>query len=263
MANHSVETAFNVPVTPDEATLLEECFLTAEDICNDFPTVPLEGLEAARACYATRSNTFRTLFPEQDDEDDPFASFLGLWSDPEFPSFGTDITVEEAPDGSGLVAFIRGHEADIDALAMLIQKVCTSALPFGFEWASTCDHFRPNQHGGGYLVITGSEIVGNSTRSMIETAMRSLLRETKSLSTITTARVTLSVAVFDEQLMWRSAHAAYEQANGTADDGDFMDICGTDQEPDICACLEMIFDPGESPRGIEILDSLAAIGPIT
>src|SRR3546814_2014357 len=77
-------------------------------------------------------------------------------------------------DDTGLVAFIRGHEADVEALASLIQKVCKSALPFGFEWASTCDKFRPGQHGGGYFVITGTEILGASTREMMDETLRSV-----------------------------------------------------------------------------------------
>src|SRR3546814_17944108 len=36
MANNYVETAFNVPVTPEEASLLEECFLVAEKLSPGF-----------------------------------------------------------------------------------------------------------------------------------------------------------------------------------------------------------------------------------
>lgn len=75
----------------------------------------------------------------------------------------------------------------------------------------------------------------------------------------TFAHVTLYVEVCDEQAMWRRAYGTYEESNGTADQGDFEDICGTEQEPDIAECLRMIFDPGDSPPGIQIHDSAATI----
>lgn len=42
MANTYLETAFNVPVTPDEAALLEECFATAAEISAGFASIPQE-----------------------------------------------------------------------------------------------------------------------------------------------------------------------------------------------------------------------------
>lgn len=75
----------------------------------------------------------------------------------------------------------------------------------------------------------------------------------------TSASVTLHVEVFDPQAMWEHAYAVYEEGNGTADQGDFEDMCGTREEPDITECLRMIFDPGESPPGIQINDSSAEV----
>lgn len=72
---------------------------------------------------------------------------------------------------------------------------------------------------------------------------------------LTGASVTLRIEIIDEQAMWRHAYAGFEQINGTADQADFEDMCGTEQAPDICGCLRMIFDSGESPPGLQIDDS--------
>lgn len=174
MSNNYIETAFNVPVTPSEASLLEECFATAADISDGFPCPPLEEMDAAKACYAARSEGFKATFPERDDEEDPFATFLELWSDPDFPSFDADLSIGTPPDGNGLVAFISGQQADVFALASLIQKVCKSALPFGFEWAAVSSKLRPGEIGGGYLVITDIEVFGGSTHWLMAETLQTL-----------------------------------------------------------------------------------------
>jgi len=90
------------------------------------------------------------------------------------------------------------------------------------------------------------------------------------------ASVTLQVEVFDQQGMWDHAfrtyalshldHKVYDDAQPThlADEllGEFEPMCGTREDPDIGECLRMIFDPGESPPGIQIEDSSAEVeGP--
>lgn len=75
----------------------------------------------------------------------------------------------------------------------------------------------------------------------------------------TFARVTLHVEVYDEQAMWRRVYGFYEENNGTADQYDFEDMCGTEQEPDIAGCLTMIFDPVDIPSGVELHDVSAEI----
>lgn len=90
------------------------------------------------------------------------------------------------------------------------------------------------------------------------------------------ASVTLHVEVFDPQAMWDHAFGAYagpqlrykihDPADPTrlSDDlhGEFVALCGTRDDPDIGECLRMIFDPGESPPGIQIEDSSAEIAPL-
>lgn len=75
--------------------------------------------------------------------------------------------------------------------------------------------------------------------------------------------VKIDVRVFDERALWRAAYAHYEEENGTADQGHFMEICGNPDDKegstvDVGACLLMLFDPGVSPDGCEIQGSAAA-----
>lgn len=174
MADNYVETAFTISVTRDEAELLKECCEVADEISFDFPTIQLDGNEAAKAYYAKRSEAFRTTFPEQGNEEDPFAAFLELWSHPDYPSFDADMTISKSPDGDGQEAYFCGVQVDTDALASLIQRVCKSALPFGFEWANYCSKPRSGEFGGGYLVITDTDIIGGSTHWLMQETLNSL-----------------------------------------------------------------------------------------
>ncbi|MBO9375527.1 hypothetical protein GG804_01990 [Sphingomonas histidinilytica] len=172
MGSTHLETAFTIGVTPDEAALLEECLATAGQIYTGFAAIPLDEMDAARACYAERSEAFKATFPWRDDEENPFASFLALWSDPDFPDFGAHISIADDAGGKGKVAIIQGHEADVSALASLIQKVCKSALPFGFEWTIVSDKSGRDGFGGGYFVITEAGIFGDSTRAIVERTLQ-------------------------------------------------------------------------------------------
>jgi len=87
------------------------------------------------------------------------------------------------------------------------------------------------------------------------------------------ASVTLHVEVFDPQAMWDHAFRAYTgpqlryKIHDPADPtrlgdelhGQLVALCGTRDDPDIGECLRMIFDPGESPPGIQIEDSSAEV----
>lgn len=143
MANNFLEASFQIRVAVAEATLLAECFETTDMISSDFPGIDDEGLDAARICYEARSDAFRSAFPQQNNEEDPFAAFLRLWSDPDFPSFDADLSIGDTDDEAARMAFVSGYQVDVEALARLIQTVCKPALPFGFEWAARCDRLRP------------------------------------------------------------------------------------------------------------------------
>lgn len=75
----------------------------------------------------------------------------------------------------------------------------------------------------------------------------------------TAASITLHVDVFDEQAMWDHARQIGEAQNAFVDEEAVVDMLGTREEPLIGECLRMIFDPGESPPGIQINDSSAEV----
>lgn len=73
------------------------------------------------------------------------------------------------------------------------------------------------------------------------------------------ASVTVQVEVFDQQAMWDHAYKIYDESmpNVSSDQTylEFVEMCGPRDEPKIGDCLQMIFDPGESPPGVQINDS--------
>ena len=91
MANHYLQTAFAIPVTPAEALLLKECFAVSAQLSSDFAELSSDSLQAVKTCYASLSEAFRNTFPKKPEEEDPFADFLDLWSDPGFPEFDIDL----------------------------------------------------------------------------------------------------------------------------------------------------------------------------
>ncbi len=63
MANF-LQTAFAIPISPYEATLLEECFIVAAKLSSDFAELPIDGMQTVKAYYASRSEPFRIAFPQ-------------------------------------------------------------------------------------------------------------------------------------------------------------------------------------------------------
>ena len=78
---------------------------------------------------------------------------------------------------------------------------------------------------------------------------------------MTNANVTIYVTVYDEQALWKHAYAKMESDTGTQDQGYVEEVLGTLTEPNVGACLQMIFDPGESPPGVCIIESTSEIEP--
>lgn len=174
MPNYYLQTVFNIPVTAEEATLLEECFAVSIHLCENLAELPANGMQAVKDYYASRSEAFRTTFPTKPEEEDPFAGFFDLWSDPCNPAFDADLSIRNDSEDKHPLALISGHEVDVHALASLIQKVCKSALPLGFQWANVADRDVPDAFGGGYYVITDREIFGGSTSWLMDETLQTL-----------------------------------------------------------------------------------------
>jgi len=163
MADYFTKTAFEIKVTAAEAALLHECLDVASTLFDIEDEVSLTGVASQL------STAFRQTFPAI--AGDSFASFRGLFVDPDFPEFGVSLTVRCQGDDSAVLVF-SGEQVHVDAVARLIRKVCKSALPFSFSWASTCSRMRPGEFGGGYFVITDQDIIGGSTDDLIRQALK-------------------------------------------------------------------------------------------
>lgn len=177
MANYYLQTVFSVPVTAEEAALLEESFAVSVHVSNVLAELPDGREDAVNTYYGSLSEAFRTTFPEKQDDGGhfaPFATFLELWSDPCLPVFEADLSIRTDSEGKHPFALVSGHEVDVHALASLIQKVCKSALPFGFQWADVADKNVPGAFGGGYYVITDREIFGGSTSWLMDETLQTL-----------------------------------------------------------------------------------------
>src|SRR3546814_12638126 len=64
MANNYVETAFNVPVPPEEASLLAECFLVAEKLSPGFSKTSPEAMQALEYLGPDYTVAFRHTLPK-------------------------------------------------------------------------------------------------------------------------------------------------------------------------------------------------------
>lgn len=71
----------------------------------------------------------------------------------------------------------------------------------------------------------------------------------------------MDVEILDPQEFWDAANACYHNNNHTRDydavEIEFVDACGTREEPELHHCAQMLFDPGESPGGCQIHSSFA------
>lgn len=160
MANHFTKASFMLAVTPAEAEVLRKIADALETV-GDAALAP--GERAAR--FAALGPAFSTCFPPTEAE--PFDSFLGIFSDPDYPSLGFTLQVDPPVDTDTVSVWIHGDQVDIEAAASLIQAVAKSALPFGFEYALDCDRMRPGEFGGGYVVIRADDIeFGGSARGL-------------------------------------------------------------------------------------------------
>ncbi|WP_404479084.1 hypothetical protein [Novosphingobium sp. BL-52-GroH] len=115
--------------------------------------------------YKKLGPRFAALLPPKDGDD--FGSFLDLFDDRDFPSFDCSIVISEVDaEGHCKVSF-SGNQFGVDQVANLIFTACKSALPCAFSWAHTCDALRPDEFGGGCVIITEAGIDFHSTTGII------------------------------------------------------------------------------------------------
>lgn len=159
MANNYLSSSFILEMTAEDAEMVrlaQEASVILEFYAGDSP----RDIE-----YKKLGPRFAALFPPKDEDD--FGSFLDLFDDPNFPSFDCSIVISEVDaDGHCKVSF-SGHQFGVDQVANLIFTACKSALPCAFSWAHTCDALRPDEFGGGCVIITEAGIDFHSTTGII------------------------------------------------------------------------------------------------
>lgn len=67
-----------------------------------------------------------------------------------------------------------------------------------------------------------------------------------------TYTVSIEVEVTDEAALYESARTYAMNDGGFDDVADLESCLGTQAEPNVSGCLQMLFDPGQSPSGTEI-----------
>lgn len=159
MADHYLETAFSIAVTVEEAALLAAAISAAERLSG--ADCPDRG-----AAYAELGPAFAAAFPAS--AEDPFATFLQLFDDPDFPQFDADIEIGESDASAQVLVYFAGRQFGVEQVARLIFAVAKSALPFGFEYAYTCSKLRCGEFGGGAVIITPGGIEYRSTGRALE-----------------------------------------------------------------------------------------------
>ncbi|QEH80976.1 hypothetical protein EIK56_23880 [Sphingomonas sp. C8-2] len=159
MANNYLSSSFILEMTAEDAEMVrlaQDASVILEFYAGDSP----RDIE-----YKKLGPRFAALFPPKDGDD--FGSFLDLFDDPDFPSFDCSIVISEVDaEGHCKVSF-SGNQFGVDQVANLIFTACKSAIPCAFSWAHTCDALRPDEFGGGCVIITEAGIDFHSTTGII------------------------------------------------------------------------------------------------
>lgn len=155
MANNYLSSSFVLEMTAEDAEMVklaQDASYYASDTPRDID-------------YKKLGPRFAAVFPHKDGED--FGSFLDLFDDPTFPTFDCDIKIEQPNDEGRCLVSFSGNQFGVDQVANLIFTACKSALPCAFSWAHTCDALRPDEFGGGCVIITDAGIDFHSTTGIM------------------------------------------------------------------------------------------------
>lgn len=176
MSDYYTKAAFFIDVSNDEAEFMRECFEISERLEDG-----MSGESDWESYEKGTSETFKRTFPAES-RSNPFGQFRKLFDDQNYPTFGCHIHLNDhvGEGKEGCSALLRGDHMDVEAVSKLIQLACKSALPFGFEWSTTSDLLDLGEQGGGYFVISESEIKGGSTESLMREALAEIRCDTHS-----------------------------------------------------------------------------------
>lgn len=186
MANNYIQAAFAVTVTASEAQLIAGVETAIEAIDQD-----LLG-EARQEAYDNLGPAFATVFPPIGD--DPFSGLMPIFPDEDFPCLDATIIIQDGPDDATKVVTFSGEQFGIEQIANLLFACAKSALPIGFEYASTCDKLRNDEFGGGAVIITTDGINYHSTHTIVRDAMSAKTQGDSPLPALNLPEVPASVS---------------------------------------------------------------------
>jgi hypothetical protein len=132
MANYRTSTCFRVGCSDAEAALLHE----------------LDGYGDAAGADINPSGEFLRAFPTTSAHPlSGFHEFLDNEGVSHWPCFREDLFKEDGAWHFGSI------EINLEYIEAVIARVCRSALPLRFGWATTCSKLRPGAFGGGVSVV--------------------------------------------------------------------------------------------------------------
>ena len=164
MSNSYTKTAFELTMLPDEFKLLKEVVSVSEMLA--WHETSNEDLPAK---FDECSQAFRDLFPAVNGNS--FERFLELFDDPDYPVLDFDIDQQGAHDDGQVSVVFTGEQFSPEVAASVIQRVCRSALPCGFDYAFDHDKLRLGELGGGFTVVTAEDVSFGTTSQSIDRAL--------------------------------------------------------------------------------------------
>ncbi|AMK23232.1 MULTISPECIES: hypothetical protein [Sphingomonadaceae] len=171
MADNYLSASFAFTCTDAEMALLVEAFQAATDLSMGLdpgnPTVEL----------------LAVLPPSK--AEDPWSGLRDLFCDPDYPTFGADMSIDPDPTEPRTIGFHGMTDFQPEPIATLIHRCCQPTLkqaPIGFEWAETCSKPWVNEFGGGWCAIHADRVECQATREGLAAALRTEAPAAETLS---------------------------------------------------------------------------------
>jgi hypothetical protein len=144
MSNCYTRCCFALYITSAECSLLREAIALAEFLETHPDT------QTIAEHWLSLSARFRSDFQPTGEE--VFSGFLAIFSDSDFPTFGTDFAFEVQDDGM-IRVFASADQFEPDAVAGLLHRIITQSLPVAVTWSYDSDRYQPDAFGcGGFLI---------------------------------------------------------------------------------------------------------------
>lgn len=160
MADHYIKASFVIEACSEDIAFFNEI------VDLDLHTLPDAGL---REAFEQCSNRFKDSFPGSNE--DPFESYRQLFSDPDYPIACYDVVPLEARESGKERVIVCGDQIDPETLANIMQRALPSVLPTGFVYSYGCSKLRPNEFGGGFVIVTEDEIIFRGSQDGLQLAL--------------------------------------------------------------------------------------------